>query len=308
MASSKKAIFAAIAGNLAIAVTKFVAAAIGGSSAMLAEGIHSLVDTGNGVLLLVGIRQASRPANAQHPFGHGMYLYFYTLIVAILIFALGGGFSIYEGIVHVSHERALGDPTVSYIVLGLSIVFEGGSWFVAYREFRKLQGTRSLVQAIRQSKDPSSFAVLFEDTAAIAGLVVALVGIFLAHQLGMPALDGGASIVIGLILCSVALGLILETRSLMIGESADPIVQDSIRQVVEDDPAVEGIVRAMTLQLGAHSVLLALDIAFHRPIGSLADLERAIDRIERAVRTRHPEVKHIFIEAESLKGRQPHPA
>src|SRR5215212_1032730 len=193
-----------MAGNFAIAVTKFVAAGVTGSSAMLSEGVHSLVDTGNGLLLLWGIRAASKPADDRHPFGRGKELYFWTLIVAVLIFGIGGGISIYEGLKHIQHPEVVKNPAINYVVLAFAFVFEGAAWFIAFREFRKLKGRRSYIQAVRESKDPTTFTVLFEDSAALLGLVVAFLGVFLGHALGVPELDGVASVVIGVILCVVA--------------------------------------------------------------------------------------------------------
>ena len=218
---SRTAIFAAIAGNLAIAATKLIAAFFTGSSAMLSEGIHSLVDTGNGGLLLLGLRKSQKPADANHPFGHGKELYFWSLVVAILIFALGGGMSVYEGVTHLSHAQ-LHDPTWNYVVLGFAIVFESFSFYFAYKAFRKEMSGQGVFKTIRASKDPTTFTVLFEDTAALLGLVVAFLGIFLGHQLNNPYLDGVASIVIGVILAVVAGFLAFESKGLLIGEGVDP--------------------------------------------------------------------------------------
>src|SRR5215475_2637530 len=219
--SSKKVIYAAIAGNLAIAVTKFVAAGFTGSSAMLSEGIHSLVDTGNGGLLLLGIRKSQDPPDETHPFGHGKELYFWTLIVAILIFAVGGGISAYEGVLHILNPRPIRSAVWSYTALGLAMVFEGSSLAVAWREFSRVKGRRGFWQTIRQSKDPTIYTIIFEDSAALAGLVVALVGIFLTEQTGNPTYDGSASIIIGLLLAGVAVYLANESKGLLIGEGAD---------------------------------------------------------------------------------------
>jgi len=301
--SSPWAVYAAIAGNLAIAVTKFVAAAFTGSSAMISEGIHSVVDTGNGLLLLFGIHKSKRPADDRHPFGHGKELYFYTLIVAILIFAVGGGMSVYEGISHLRHPSALSDPTWNYVVLGLAAIFEATAWTVAYREFRKTRGQRNLWSAVRASKDPTTFTVLFEDTAALLGLLVAFVGVLLGHLLGNPYLDGAASIVIGLILGVVAVLLAYESKGLLIGEAADPATRRGIRQLAEADPAVERIAPPLTMHFGPHEVLVNLDIQFRRE-ATAAEVEQAVDRLEKAIRTQHPVVSRIFIEAESLAGRQ----
>jgi cation diffusion facilitator family transporter len=300
--SSKRAIFAAIGGNLAIAVTKFVAAAFSDSSAMLSEGIHSLVDTGNGLLLLLGIRLSQRPADARHPFGHGKELYFWTLIVAILIFAVGGGMSMYEGITHISHPNPLTNPLWNYVVLGLAMVFEGYSWSVALREFRVAQREQELWRAVHTSKDPTIFTVLFEDSAALLGLVVALVGVYLGHRLQNPYLDGAASIAIGVILAAVAVLLAYESKGLLVGESASAQAVASIRRVTESDPAVERVGPLLTMHLGPHEVLLNIEIQFRQSL-SAAEMEAAIDRVESVIRGQHPDVKRIFIEAESLAAR-----
>src|SRR5918912_546742 len=200
---SKTAIVAAIMGNLAIAATKFVAAYFTGSSAMLSEAIHSVVDTGNGGLMLFGIRQSRKPPDFEHPFGHGRELYFWTLMVGVLVFALGGGMSAYEGITHLAHPAAVADPTWNYVVLGFAAVFEGTSWFFGWRAFSTERGRKGLFEAIHTSKDPTSFSVLLEDSASLVGLVVAFLGIFLGRQLNLPQLDGVASVLIGLLLCAV---------------------------------------------------------------------------------------------------------
>lgn len=278
---------------------------------MFAEGIHSLVDTGNGGLLLLGIRRAKRPPNDQHPYGHGKALYFWTLIVAILIFGVGGGISIYEGILHALHAGPLTNPTytiagislsgltINYIVLGLAIVFESGAWLTAWKAFQKAKGDKPTWRAIRESKDPTTFTVLFEDSAALAGLVVALIGITLGHVLEMPALDGLASVAIGLILCGVALVLIWESKGLLLGESVEESTRESIRQVLSEDPDIERLVRMMTMHMGPEAVILNLDLAFPGALSG-EEVEAAVDRVEKEIRGRHPEVKHIFIEAESL--------
>ena len=314
MASSKKAIYAAIAGNTAIAITKFIGAAISGSSAMLAEGIHSLVDTGNGGLLLLGIKRSQRPADAEHPFGYGKSLYFYTLIVAVLIFGLGGGFSMYEGIVHTLDPGHGGTGTVTVagitisgltlntIVLGSAIVFEALAFRTAWQEFNKQRGDTPLMPAIRQAKDPTTFTVLFEDSAAMAGLVVALVGVHLASALHMPIIDGIASILIGLILCAVAVFLIWESKKLLIGEAADPEIRQGVEEIAADDPDVEAIGRILTVHMGPQTLVLNMDIEFRNGLTS-DDVEDAIDRVETLIRERHEAVKYIFIEAETLSER-----
>ena len=298
-AEPKKAIYAAIGGNLAIAITKFVAAAFTGSSAMLSEGIHSMVDTGNEGLLLLGIRLSKREPDAAHPFGHGKELYFWSLIVAILIFAVGGGVSAYEGILHLLHPGGLGDPTWNYIVLGLAIIFEGISLTVAFKEFQKAKGEQGTFRAIRTSKDPTTFTVLFEDSAAMLGLVAAFFGVFLSHQFDNPYFDGSASIVIGVILASVAVYLAYETKGLLIGEGADPETLSSIRAIAESDVDVKRVRSPLTMHFGPHTVLLTMDIQFKEGLSTI-DLARAIDRLEKKIRSEHPDIKHIYLEAISI--------
>lgn len=300
MATGKKAIYAAIVGNFAIAVTKFVAAGITGSSAMLSEGIHSVVDTGNGGLLLLGIKRSKREPTREHPFGFGKEVYYYTLIVAVLIFGVGGGISIYEGILHVLHPSELGNPTISYIVLGIAIVFEAVVWWVAFKEFRIQSRGRPMWQAIKRSKDPTTFAVLFEDTAAMLGLIFALVGIFLAHLLEMPVLDGVASICIGLLLCVVASLLIIEAKGLLLGESVEPEVRRSVEVLTRADPAVKDFVRMMSMHVGPEIVVLNLDLKFDEQL-SVGEIEEAVARIDRALREEHPEIRYVTIEAGSRR-------
>lgn len=301
--STHKTIFAAIAANLAIAITKFIAAFVTGSSAMLSEGIHSIVDTGNEFVLLYGIRRSRRPPDQNHPFGHGQELYFWTLIVAILIFAVGGGMSVYEGITHLIHPHPIENPTWNYVVLGLAIVFEGSSWLIAFKAFLPSVGKQTLWQAVRSSKDPTIFTVLFEDSAALLGLVVAFLGVFFGHLLHNPYLDGTASIVIGIILAVVAILLAYESRGLLVGEGADPETVNHIRSLAMADPAVEAVFRVLTLYFGPHEVLLNLEVQFHRNLTAEAVVQ-AIDRLEATIRTHHPNIGNIFVEAESIVGRR----
>src|SRR6185436_14776624 len=295
---SKTAVIAAIAGNLAIAITKLVAAFFSGSSAMLSEGIHSVVDTGNGGLLLVGLRKSQKPADAKHPFGHGKELYFWPLIVAILIFALGGGMSIYEGIIHLKHPH-MSDPTWNYVVLGIAFFFESISSFFAFKAFKKELRGRGPLAAIRASKDPTAFTVLFEDSAALLGLIVAFLGIFLGHLLENPYFDGAASIGIGIILASVAVFLAYETKGLLIGEGVDPETLAKIRAIVAADPAVDELKEALTMHFGPADVLLTLDIRFKKEL-SAEQITRAVPRLETTIQSEYPYIKHIFIEAKSL--------
>jgi cation diffusion facilitator family transporter len=301
--SSHKTVYAAISSNLAIAVTKFIAAGISGSSAMIAEGIHSVVDTGNELLLLLGIRLSQRPADDRHPFGHGQELYFWTLIVAILIFAIGGGMSVYEGVTHLLNPHPLEDPTWNYVVLGLAMVFEGLSWGVALKQFWPAMQKQGVWQAVKASKDPTVFTVLFEDSAALLGLMVAFLGVFLGHLFSNPYFDGGASIVIGAILGVVAILLARESKGLLVGESTDPETTQAVRSLALDDPAVSDVLRLLTLHFGPNEVLLNIEIQF-QPDLSGADLAQAVERLERSIRDQHPAISNIFVEAKALAEHQ----
>ena len=294
--SSKKAVVAAIVGNLAIAATKFVAAAFTGSSAMISEGIHSVVDTGNGVLLLYGMRRGARPADTNHPFGHGKELYFWSFVVAIIVFAGGGGMSIYEGILHMRNPSPLENPLINYVVLGLAAVFESISFTVAWREFRQTRVGRGVWTTVHASKDPSLFTVVFEDSAALAGLAVAFLGVFLSHALAAPVLDGAASVAIGMILCSVAVVLARESRGLLVGESADPAVVTDIGALALADPGVVEVLRVLTMHMGPSEVLLNLKVAF-APGLTAPQVAAAVNRVEAEIRDRHPEVRLVYVEA-----------
>jgi len=301
--SAKKTIYAAMAANGAIAITKFFAASVTGSSAMLSEGIHSVVDTGNELLLLLGIKLSKRPPDDTHPFGYGQELYFWTLIVALFIFAIGGGMSIYEGINHVRYPEPLTDPFWSYTVLGLAVIFEGYSWNIALQEFLATKKEASLWDAIRASKDPTIFTILFEDTAALVGLFVAFIGVFSGHLLGNVYLDGVASIIIGVILCGVALLLASESKGLLIGEGADAETVASIRKITNEDPAVDKVIKVLTLHFGPQEILLNLEIEFVEELET-EGLEVAIERLEASISGKHPEVENIFIEARSISSRR----
>jgi cation diffusion facilitator family transporter len=298
-AESQKAIYAAVAGNLAIAITKFIAAAITGSSAMLSEGIHSLVDTGNEGLLLLGIHMSQRKPDATHPFGHGKELYFWSLIVAILIFAVGGGVSAYEGILHLLNPSAMEDPTWNYVVLGLAVVFEGISLIIGFIQFKKTMGKQGIFQTIHTSKDPTIFTVLFEDSAAILGLIAAFLGVFLSHQFDNPYFDSAASIAIGLILASTAAYLAYETKGLLVGEGADPKTLESIRAIAESEPRIQRVRNPLTMYFGPHTVLLTMDVQFKKGL-TATDLAEAIERLEKKIRAEHADIKHIYLEAVSM--------
>jgi cation diffusion facilitator family transporter len=296
----KPVIYAALLGNLAVAVTKFAAAAVSGSSAMLTEGFHSVADTGNGLLLLIGERVSQRPADRGHPFGHGKELYFYTVIVAVLIFGVGGGISIYEGILHVIDPRPAANPTMNYIVIGIAAAFEGISWTFAITGVLRLRGQgRSAWQTVRSSKDPTMVAVVFEDTAALLGLAVAAAGIYLSERLKMPVFDGVASITIGVLLCVVSLVLLRESKDLLVGEAASPAVLATIRRIAENERDVARVGRLMTMHLGPEEILLNLDLQFQEHL-SAAEIASTVRRLETRIGKADDRVKHIFIEARAL--------
>ncbi len=297
---SKKVIFAALAGNTMIAIMKFFAATMTGSSAMFSEAIHSVVDTGNQGLLLYGIRRAKKPADDTHPFGYGRELYFWSFVVAILIFSVGAGISIYEGVHKVQDPHPIANPLVNYIVLIAAMVFEGGSTYVALKEFNKSRGTMGWFDAVHHSKDPTLFTVLFEDTAAMIGLVVALIGIFAAEMLNMPVLDGAASIGIGIVLAGTAMALAYETKALLIGESASKEVVQGIERIVGTASDVHLINEMRTMHMGPNDILLALSLDFHNAV-SAGSVEDTIYRLELQIKAEFPQIKRLFIEVQSAK-------
>ncbi len=302
---SRIAIIAAVAANLAIACTKFVAAYFTGSSAMLSEGIHSLVDTGNGGLLLLGQYMSRRPADALHPFGHGKELYFWSFVVAIMIFAVGGGISIYEGILHLIEPREVGNPTWNYVVLGVAFVFESISWFFGWHAFRKVAHGRNIIYAVHTSKDPTTFMVIFEDSAALLGLIVAFCGVFFAHRLHNLYLDGTASIIIGLILSLIAVFLAYESKGLLIGEGVDEDTLRRLRNVVEKDPAIEHVNRVLTMHFGPEDAMLVLEVAFRDEV-SAREIRETANRLRRRVREVYPPITRIFFASESLAEEERH--
>lgn len=301
MAESKTAVYGAIVANTAIAVTKFIAAGITGSSAMLSEGIHSTVDTGNGLLLLVGMHLSKRKATPKHPFGHGRELYFWSLIVAVLIFGAGGGVSAYEGVLHMLNPEPLREATWNYVVLGVAAVFEGGSFFVALRQFMKEKGPVPFWRALKVSKDPTTYTVLAEDSAALAGLAAAAAGIYASHRLDLPVLDGAASVAIGVLLAAVAVLLIHEARGLLIGEGIAPETAAAIREIVSRNPHVCDAAAPLSMYIGPEEVLLTLDVQF-KADSRADDVAAAVAGIEREIRSRYPKIKRIYIEASALKA------
>ncbi|MCC6262536.1 MAG: cation diffusion facilitator family transporter [Bryobacterales bacterium] len=297
---SKTVIYAAIAANLGIAAAKFVAAAFTGSSAMLSEGIHSAVDSGNGILLLYGVNRSNRPADDHHPFGYGKELYFWSLVVAILIFALGGGISIYEGIKHLQHPEPISNPLVNYLVLAVATVFECVALVLALKELNQIRGDMSIWQAVRESKDPTVITVLFEDSAALAGIVVAFIGVFLGSTFGWTWADGSASILIGVILTVVAGFLVVETKGLLVGEGANPKMLASIRALIAADENIVAMDRPLTMYFGPHHALLVMNVEFKAGL-TPQQTEATIDRIELGIRSAHPDIKQIYMESDSLK-------
>ena len=300
------AIYGALAANLAIAVTKFVAAGVTGSSAMLSEGIHSAVDSGNALLLLVGMRLSERPANDRHPFGHGKELYFWSLIVAVLIFGIGGGVSFYEGVMHVLDPVPLRDPLWNYVVLAAAALFEGISFGIALKQFRKEVTGRSFWVALRDSKDPTTYTVLAEDAAALAGLGVAALGVWASHRWQLPILDGAASIVIGTLLAGVAVLLVRESRGLLIGEGVRASTAAEVYRIARSYDAVLAAGRPLTMYIGRHEVLLAMDLQFAQDTPA-EDVARTIDAIEQQIGRRFPVIKRIYLEAQRDLGAPPSP-
>ncbi len=294
---SKKVILAALVGNSLISITKFGAAAYTGSSAMMSEGIHSLVDTGNQFLLLYGIKRASKPADADFPFGYGKEIYFWSFIVAILIFALGGGISIYEGISNLQHPEPISSPIVNYVVLGLAMIFEGAAWWFAFREFNKVKGKWGYIEAIQRAKDPSIFVVLFEDSAAMLGLLVAFIGVALSQYTGILVFDSIASIIIGLILIGTAIWLAYETKGLLIGESANQSIIKDIRNILEATGSIEHVNEVLTMHMGPDYILANISVDFADD-KSADEIETVIAKIDKLIKAENPQIKRIFIEAE----------
>ena len=291
---SRKVIYAALAGNFLIAATKFVAAFFTGSSAMLSEGVHSLVDTGNGALLLFGLRRASRPPDLTHPLGHGRELYFWSFIVALLVFALGAGVAFYEGLTHILHPEPVANAVVNYIVLGLSMLFEGASWIIALREFAQEKGDLGYIKAVRRSKDPSVYTVLFEDSAALLGLIVAFAGILAAEYFSIPELDGVASIGISLILAATAIFLARESKGLLIGEAALPGVQAAVLAIAQEDPAVQKANGVLTVHMGPEEIVAGLSIEFEDHV-TAPEIEACVERIEARLKAQTPEIIALFV-------------
>ena len=293
---SRKTVYAALAANLLIALTKFVAASFTGSSAMWSEGVHSLVDSGNQALLLYGMRRARRPADARFPFGYGKEVYFWTFVVALLVFATGGGLSFYEGWRHLHEPGELANPLVNYVVLAIAIAVEGSSWWVAYRQFGRMRGERGVVEEVRRGKDPTVIAVLFEDSAALAGLVVAAVGVALYHYTGNAMFDAAASMLIGVILAGTACWLAFETKGLLIGESANREVVAEIQRLASRYPEVERVNEVLTMHVGPDYILAAvsLNIACDVP---RSRAHAVMDELDETIKKTDRRLKRVFIES-----------
>jgi len=294
-------LYGALAANLGIGVAKFVAAGISGSSSMLTEGVHSCVDSGNQILLLYGQKRAKRPADREHPFGYGRELYFWSFVVAILIFAVGAGVSVYEGYRHIKHPEELGSATLNYVVLGVSALLEGSSWTLAVREFSRSKGDGGWWQAIHQSKDPSGFIVLFEDSAALAGLAIAAIGVWASHHFGDPRIDGVASIAIGLLLGLVATLLARESKGLLIGERAEPEIVAKVRAVVDASPAIVGVNHVRTLHTAPDSIFVAISADFVDTM-TMGEGETVIAQLEAQLREGVPMLASIYIRPEKREA------
>ena len=295
MSSSKTALYTALAANTGIAITKFIAASITGSSAMISEGIHSLVDTLNELLLLLGISRSQRPPDKKRPFGYGREQYFWSYVVALLIFAVGGGISFYEGVTHLLNPEEIKDPFWNYIVLGIAFVLDGYSLFTAWRAFNEKRGSQTLWAAIKSSKDAATFTVLFEDASDVLGLIIAFLGVFLGQVFNSPYFDGAASILIGLLLVGVAGVLARESKSLLMGEGVDEETTRQIVALTEQDPAVQEALRIATIYLGPEEITLVQGVAFQNEL-TTNDINKAIVRIHASIQKAFPAIKHAYMQ------------
>lgn len=294
-------LYGALLANVGIAIAKFVASAITGSSSMLTEGVHSLVDSGNQVLLLYGQAKAKRPADAAHPFGYGRELYFWAFVVAILIFAVGAGVSIYEGWLHIAEPEPLHDPTVNYVVLAVALTLEGTSWAIAVREFDGKRGASSWWKSIRISKDPAGFIVLFEDSAALVGLLIAGAGVWASNHFGDPRLDGYASVAIGLILAAVAVLLAREAKGLLIGESADAAIIAQVWQMMDQRPEISAVNHVRTIHTAPDAVFVAISADFSDDL-PMGRAETFIEDMETAMKAAIPQLTSIYIRPEKREN------
>lgn len=292
---TQSAVIAAIVSNVLIAASKFAAAAFSGSAAMLSESIHSLVDGGNDALMLYGLKRSRKPANDQHPFGYGHELYFWTLIVGMLIFGVGGGMSIGTGYIHIVRNTPPESTFWNYVVIGTAVVFEGWSWLYGLRAFRIEMRGRGIIETIRISKNPTTFSVLLEDTAALIGLVLAFVGIYLSSRLNAPWIDGAASIAIGVLLCFIALIMVYESKGLLVGEGVEKRTLKGLREVIVADPSVEKVARLLTMYLGPDEVMLVIELRFSEQIDAV-EIRETVARVKQTIRDCYPRIKHIFFD------------
>jgi cation diffusion facilitator family transporter len=296
---SKKVIYVALAANAVIATAKFIAAAITGSSAMFSEGIHTSVDTGNQLMLLLGLKKAKQPADKNHPFGYGKEIYFWCFIVAIMVFAIGAGISIYEGIHSVMDPHPIENVLISYGVLGFGILLTGVAWYFAWKEFKHIKGNRGLFEAVHKEKNPTTFVVLFEDSAALLGLFVAIAGIGLSQWTGNPIFDGIASICIGVILASTAAWLAYETKGLLIGESAQTPTVQGINTLAQKLDAIKNVNEVLTMHVGPEYILVTITADFDNKLNAGA-IEQSVAGLTKDIKAKYPRVKRVFIEAEAL--------
>ena len=292
--TSTRTLIVALAANLGIAASKFVAAFITGSSAMLTEGVHSVVDSTNQLLLMWGRRQAKRPADKLHPFGYGRELYFWSFVVAVLVFSLGAGVSVYEGIIHIANPEPAVDPIIAYAVLLVAFVLEGWSTLEAFGDFKKSKGQLSWFQAVRQSKDPPAFIILLENGAAIAGIVAAAIGLLLSQHTHNPFYDGAASVVIGVILGCTAMLLAYESKGLLIGEAADPVLVENLRQLACDQAGVVGVGQVLTLHSSPDQITVMMNVDFRDDMLA-GEVEHIVCRVEEQARERWPAVRRLFV-------------
>ncbi len=297
-AESNTVVLAALIGNVLVAITKTVAAAMTGSSAMLSEAIHSFVDTGNEVLLLYGMHRSRRKPDEFHPLGYGRELYFWSFIVALLIFAVGAGVSFYEGIVHLQNPEPMQRPVINYIVLGLSLLFEGGSWWVAVRSVRAEKGAQSYLRAIIDSKDPPKFMVLLEDSAALIGIMIALAATWASVTFHEPRFDGIGSLLIGLVLAAVAIFLAKESKDLLIGERADPAMQQGVISIAQGMDGVLRVNGLLTTQMAPTEVVAALSLEFEDGL-TITQVERIVADMEATIRKQHPEITSLFVKPQT---------
>ncbi len=292
---SRTSVYGALVANIGIAVTKLIAAYLSRSSAMLSEGIHSLVDSGNELLLLFGLKRSKLPSDDFHPFGHSSEIYFWGLIVAVLIFGIGGGVSIYEGITRIVSPKELADPIVNYIVLSIAFVMECFSFGLSYRSLRRTSKGKSIIKAYSESKDPTIFTVLAEDAAAITGITIAFVGVFLASYFNNPLYDGLGSILIGTVLIIVASELAYESKGLLVGESVDEDILKGVREITHQNSSVVSVNKLLTMHLGPNDVLLTMQIKLR---GNLPgdEITRIIADLKEKIKTRYPMIRQIYLE------------